>query len=238
MTMSHKKISPWRDTQEKYFQVRALSDYGFSYTEIKKYTGIAQSAVSYITKESTRAKTKAYSKTHQNILKAYISNFKLLSKCLECKFDANAEGLDLDHIKSLKNFNIAKGIRYKSRPQVISELAFCVVRCATCHRYKTYQEENKLSSAELNLKIYDPQLLTQYQFHLEQKFLDANHQAPLKDTRELISKYVYMLKEASPCSDCQKHYRFFAMDYDHVRGEKIANIEQIIRRSITHFPAL
>ena len=47
-----------------------------------------------------------------------------------------------------------------------------------------------------------------------------------------------MLKEASPCSDCQKHYRFFAMDYDHVRGEKIANIEQIIRRGITHFPAL
>ena len=54
--MSHKKISPWRDTQEKYFQVRALSDYGFSYTEIKKYTGIAQSTVSYITKDSTRAK--------------------------------------------------------------------------------------------------------------------------------------------------------------------------------------
>ena len=32
------------------------------------------------------------------------------------------------------------------------------------------------------------------------------------------------LKESTPCNDCQQHYPYYVMQFDHVRGEKIAAV--------------
>ena len=36
------------------------------------------------------------------------------------------------------------------------------------------------------------------------------------------------LKESNPCADCGKHYPFYVMQFDHVRGEKEGGIAQFV----------
>lgn len=36
--------------------------------------------------------------------------------------------------------------------------------------------------------------------------------------------YVQELKTENPCVQCGQHYHYSAMDFDHVRGEKVANV--------------
>ena len=38
-------------------------------------------------------------------------------------------------------------------------------------------------------------------------------------------------KESKPCADCGQCYPYYVMDFDHVRGEKKANIADILNRS-------
>lgn len=38
-------------------------------------------------------------------------------------------------------------------------------------------------------------------------------------------------KASNSCVDCGQQYQYFVMDFDHVRGEKIANVADIINRS-------
>ena len=43
--------------------------------------------------------------------------------------------------------------------------------------------------------------------------------------REEVQAY----KRGKPCADCQQCYPHYVMDFDHVRGEKIANVADIMR---------
>lgn len=43
-------------------------------------------------------------------------------------------------------------------------------------------------------------------------------------------KYVRSIKVLNPCADCGMHYHFAAMDFDHVRGEKKADISTLVTR--------
>lgn len=50
-----------------------------------------------------------------------------------------------------------------------------------------------------------------------------------KDKRQTSRKLVIQLKTGRPCLDCQVVYPHYMMDFDHVRGEKLGNIELIAR---------
>lgn len=41
-----------------------------------------------------------------------------------------------------------------------------------------------------------------------------------KAQRIKIAAFIRALKEASPCMDCDEHFPYYVMDFDHVRGEK------------------
>lgn len=236
--MSQKTNKVIWDTQEKYFQISELAKYGFEDFEIRKLTGLAKSSLSYILHPSTREKTKTLARVDRIELANTVRDYKLEKKCLDCGFNGHAEALDLDHYKEMKNFSIAYGIRYKSKSQVLAELAFCEVRCANCHRYKTFAEERNLSKKESMVFLYTPELFARYEFDLKSKFIDNNYKAIESDTRKLINEYVFMLKESSPCMDCNISHRYFAMDYDHVRGEKVANINKLLKLGINKFHLL
>lgn len=41
---------------------------------------------------------------------------------------------------------------------------------------------------------------------------------------------VQSLKEATPCTDCGISYPYVVMQFDHVRGDKVANVSRLVAR--------
>lgn len=64
--------------------------------------------------------------------------YKLIAGCVDCGYRASAVALDFDHVRGEKRFGLAEA---KSRrlEEVIAELEKCEVRCANCHRIKTFE---------------------------------------------------------------------------------------------------
>lgn len=64
-----------------------------------------------------------------------------------------------------------------------------------------------------------------------QKYFDEfNSAIRLPDKRQKTRKLVIELKTNKPCMDCKIIYPYFMYDFDHVRGEKLGNIESIARK--------
>lgn len=49
-------------------------------------------------------------------------------------------------------------------------------------------------------------------------------------TKRAISAYLRTIKEENPCMDCETFYPFFVMQFDHVRGIKLANLSNVANR--------
>jgi hypothetical protein len=49
------------------------------------------------------------------------------------------------------------------------------------------------------------------------------------DKRQTTRKMVIDLKTGKPCEDCKELFPHYLMDFDHVRGTKLGNIEVIAR---------
>jgi hypothetical protein len=69
-------------------------------------------------------------------VKEWVSEFKLASGCVDCGYREHAAALDIDHMNG-KTSNISS---LKSIAAVQAEIARhdCVVRCANCHRIKSW----------------------------------------------------------------------------------------------------
>lgn len=55
----------------------------------------------------------------------------------------------------------------------------------------------------------------------------------VKATAKKIRESVYAYKSATPCMDCGQQYPHYVMEFDHVRGEKVANVANIVHRNMT-----
>lgn len=49
------------------------------------------------------------------------------------------------------------------------------------------------------------------------------------DKRQTTRKFVVQYKTGKPCLDCGETYPHYMMDFDHVTGVKVGNIEKIAR---------
>ena len=60
-------------------------------------------------------------------------------KCVDCGFSGHMSALDFDHVNPEdKEFQIAYGLQSHSYEKLLHEASKCVLRCANCHRIKTY----------------------------------------------------------------------------------------------------
>jgi Zn ribbon nucleic-acid-binding protein len=85
------------------------------------------------------ASAKKYSKLTRDRIRAYISNYLKTNPCVDCG-EANIIVLEFDHIGDDKDFNLSDAARKGvSMKKLNAEIAKCEVRCANCHRRKTYQ---------------------------------------------------------------------------------------------------
>ena len=85
------------------------------------------------------AKAKMYSKAARVRIRTHINNHLKANPCVDCG-ETNTIVLEFDHIGDDKHFSISDAVRRGfSMEKVKDEIAKCEVRCANCHRRKTYE---------------------------------------------------------------------------------------------------
>ena len=215
--------------EAKYGYFEKLRDTGISDQEIGRITGYAKSSVSHILHSETRKKKAEYQSNDRKEMSVFYNKLKTDNGCVECGYNQNAEVLDWDHIPGLgkKLFNIARGIKNKTKIQVINEIAKCEVRCSNCHRIKTQLRKNRKGDYS-NLQ-YSPELLEEYRKNIQAKIINPEHVIKGR-VRQYVFEYIALLKESKPCMDCKKSYSYFVMDFDHVKGKKYDNISKLYKR--------
>jgi L-lysine 2,3-aminomutase len=89
----------------------------------------------YANKQQYLSKNSAYTKQVQNQMR----ELKTLRGCFDCG-EKDFRCLDFDHLDpSTKTGNVATLARSWSYQRLLVEIEKCVVRCANCHRKRTYQ---------------------------------------------------------------------------------------------------
>lgn len=68
---------------------------------------------------------------------AYIWAYKCSHPCVDCG-EKDPIVLEFDHRAGTKLFNIGEGGRHRSMHNLKAEIEKCDVRCANCHRRKTW----------------------------------------------------------------------------------------------------
>ena len=84
------------------------------------------------------ASAKKYSKIARERIRAHITEHLKANPCVDCG-ETDPVILEFDHVVG-KDFNISNAARKGvSMKKLKDEIAKCEVRCANCHRKKTYQ---------------------------------------------------------------------------------------------------
>lgn len=73
-------------------------------------------------------------------LRQWVRSYKTSKGCVDCGYNAHHAALDFDHIGTHKTSNVSK---LRTLKRVREEIEHCVVRCANCHRVKTYEERRE-----------------------------------------------------------------------------------------------
>jgi len=90
-------------------------------------------------RERVIAKAKVNSKVAKSRIRAYINNHLKANPCVDCG-ETDIVVLEFDHIGDDKHFSISDATRHGySITKIKNEIAKCEVRCANCHRKKTYE---------------------------------------------------------------------------------------------------
>jgi hypothetical protein len=85
------------------------------------------------------ASAKKNSKIARNRIRTHINTHLRAHPCVDCG-EANIIVLEFDHIGDDKHFSISDAVRHGySMTKLKNEIAKCEVRCANCHRKKTYE---------------------------------------------------------------------------------------------------
>lgn len=85
------------------------------------------------------ASAKKYSKIARDRIRAYITTHLKANPCVDCG-ETDPVILEFDHISDDKDFNLSDAARKGvSMGKLAKEIAKCEVRCANCHRRKTYE---------------------------------------------------------------------------------------------------
>jgi hypothetical protein len=84
-----------------------------------------------------RAANPTYFKDRRDQRRLMLNIIKQEMGCIDCGYDTNTVALDFDHVNGNKLFAIGQDI-LRSIKSIQRELEKCVVRCANCHRIRTF----------------------------------------------------------------------------------------------------
>lgn len=87
------------------------------------------------------AKTTENNRIVRNKKRVFVNEYLKAHPCVDCG-EANTIVLEFDHVgvAGSKEFNISDAVRFGyGMKRIKNEIAKCEVRCANCHRKKTYE---------------------------------------------------------------------------------------------------
>lgn len=92
-------------------------------------------------------KKSAFVKKSHERRRRFLNKVKLMKGCCDCHYRERPEALDFDHVRGEKKFNISTSLSRKM-DVVKEEIRKTVVRCANCHRIRTFNrnQERKAKS--------------------------------------------------------------------------------------------
>jgi hypothetical protein len=89
-------------------------------------------------KDVVKARTRARNKAVQDTVRVWLYEYLKTHPCVDCG-ETDPIILEFDHIRD-KEFSIGDAARKNiTLKRVIAEVEKCEVRCANCHRTKTYR---------------------------------------------------------------------------------------------------
>lgn len=97
-----------------------------------------RSKTKYDSDESARERRKKHSKDARRERLDYIWNFLRKNPCVDCG-QTDIRVLEFDHVVGEKVMGVTRAVQY-SLEKVKQEIAKCEIRCANCHRIKTYTQ--------------------------------------------------------------------------------------------------
>lgn len=85
-------------------------------------------------------RTAAYNTQRASERYKLLDAYKVALGCVDCGYREHPRALDLDHTNpSNKVDDVSRLIKFASWDRVMAEVEKCVVRCANCHRVKTFR---------------------------------------------------------------------------------------------------
>lgn len=90
--------------------------------------------------ERQRAYNNEWTRRRSQRLRDELDALKLESGCVDCGYREDARALEWDHIIPRNGGPTVGSIAARGRAAVMKEIEKCVVRCANCHRIKTYSK--------------------------------------------------------------------------------------------------
>lgn len=129
--------------------------------------------------------------------------------CIDCGYD-NVRAIDPDHLDAkTKDNHVSRLVQLcASATRIRAELAKCEPRCARCHRDRTKRQRPSLWRSEVRLPA------------------SWRRRLDIQDRNDAI-------KLARGCNDCGWAQWARGLDWDHVRGEKVASIATLIANGRT-----
>lgn len=189
----------------------------------------------------------------------YIESHKIGSPCADCGLIYPPCAMDFNHLDMSKKSDTISGLYGKSKERIEKEINKCELICANCHREKTQQNmilvptcKNRRLRPEIidaEIKLGDPtkkcakcdrkkhiddfSLLQTGQRHSYcRKCLREYNNSAKRENYTPSAKLIKALKDNEPCSDCGRRFRYWVMDFDHVAGDKVKNVNQLRRRNV------
>jgi len=98
-----------------------------------------------------KAEKQAKANIRATDLRRYLDSIKTERGCVDCGFSGHPSALDFDHVDGEKLLLVSS---CKSRAQADAEIAKCEVRCANCHRIRTW--ERRWSKPDIFEQTYEP----------------------------------------------------------------------------------
>lgn len=189
----------------------------------------------------------------------YIKSHKL-KPCSVCGKKYPPCALDFHHPNREEKLTQVAKLYQRDPKRVDREIEVCDLVCANCHRDETQRLEkfvpvnkNRVQRPpikEIPIKPGDKtkicakckteknvgnftKLKNGYLHSYCKACLRAYNNSLNKNRKPRTSKlYIRSVKENTPCADCGKHYSYWVMDFDHVRGEKTINLSKLQNCSI------
>jgi hypothetical protein len=94
-----------------------------------------------LTKRNTptlRLSKHGWSDNQYNKKRLFVWNYLRTHPCVDCG-EGNPIVLEFDHVRGKKRFNISQG-KQKCWEDLLAEVEKCDIRCANCHKLKTWFE--------------------------------------------------------------------------------------------------